>query len=209
MNFKLIEAENVDLIAPFPVKEIKRLVGWMHCYKTMIGADGSPQTDDEMANYLQGVIQTFPTYGVIDKANMLGYKHDAPLIGYFQLEPVSPTNIYLHITSNRKAWGSGLMDEAGQKIIQEIFDSCPTVLRISASILNGNKPAKNIAKRAGFKQDGLFKDCVTQNGVPKSIAHFGLTRNEWNAQCQASLVAAKPQSLTTTVNSLEQTPDQV
>jgi RimJ/RimL family protein N-acetyltransferase len=72
------------------------------------------------------------------------------------------------------------MDEAGQVLIKHIFDSWPTLLRISGAILNNNKPAKAFAKRMGFKQDGLLQDFVTQDGQPRSVAHFGiLRRHTW------------------------------
>jgi len=199
---QIIESENVDLISPFPLNEIKRLVGWLHCYRTMLEFDGGPKTEEEHEFYWRNIIQTYPTWGVIDKNNKLNYKHAAPLIGFFWAEPTNFSNVYMHLTSTRKAWASGLMDEGAHALIKELFEKNPGLLRLSGAILNSNKPAKNFAKRVGMKQDGLFKDFVTQNGQPKAVAHFGLTRSDLWAGYSA---AAKQPNPVTTDNSSEQT----
>src|SRR6266478_7873224 len=188
---RIIEAQDVDLIEPFPLAEIKRFVGWTHCYKSMMSVDGDPQTDEELEIYYKDFFQQAPSWGVIDKNNKLGYKHEAPLIGIIFLQAgASPTNVYVHLASTRKAWGSGLMDQAAKKLIQHVFDTYPGLLRISGAILNSNKPAKAFAKRAGFKQDGLLKDFVTQNNQPRSVAHFGFLRTDLNGKSEFNSGAA-------------------
>src|SRR5260370_27149062 len=100
-------------------------------------------------------------------------------MGVVWAAPVFPQkSVYFPFTSTRRAWGSGLMDEAGQQVIKHLFETYP-LSRISAFILNNNKPAKNYLKRLRFKQDGLFPDYVTQNNVPRSMAHFGLTKRAY------------------------------
>lgn len=194
---KIIECQHVDLIEPFPLNEVKRLVGWTHCYRTFMDVDGDPQTAEDKELYYRQLLQQVPSWGVIDKDNSLGYKHEAPLVGIVFLQPgASPANCYVHLASTRRAWGSGLMDEAGAKLIHYVFECFPQILRISGAILNNNKPAKNFAKRLGFKQDGLLQDFVTQDGQPRSVAHFGiLRRHAWEVQ--------KPQQLAASSNNSE------
>lgn len=186
---RIIESPHVDLIEPFPLNEIPRFLGWLHCYKTLFEVDGDPQLPEEKELYYRQMLPQVPSWGIIDKLNQLNYKHEAPLVGIIFLQPgASVANCYVHLASTRRAWGSGLMDEAAQVLIKHVFESYPSLQRISGAILNNNKPAKAFAKRQGFKQDGLLKDFVTQQGLPKSVAHFGILRRE-------ACLAAKPQPL--------------
>jgi len=178
---RIIEAKDVDLIEPFPIGEIPRLVKWLHCYTTVMDIDGEPKTDTDKESYYRIIVQQHPTWGVIDKHNKIGYKHEVPLIGFGYFQPMANRcNAYLHVASSRKAWGLGLIDQAAETLIKHLFEANPHLQRLSGAILNSNSPAKAFAKRIGFQQDGLLKDFVTQNGIPKSVAHFGLLRrNVW------------------------------
>lgn len=202
---QIVESAHVDLISPFPTQEVRRIVNWLHCYKSVMWADGLPTTNEDMEKYILHNLGQFPSWGVIDKFNALNYKHEAPLIGIVWVEPGStPANIYIHFTSTRKAWGSGLMDEATIKVMQYIFGQVQELKRISACVINSNTPAKAYLKRIGFKQDGLFKDFVTQNGEPKSMAHFGFLRSyPWGVsevpQPQSQTISTKPLEATALV----------
>jgi len=176
---RIVEGSNVDLINPFPLSEVKRLVGWGHCFKSMFLVDGGPSGEQELMEYYKQLLPRCMTFGIIDKANKLGYKHEAPLIGCFIQEPPSTvTNSYVHVTSTRKAWGSGMVDEAAKLALTTIFTDQPALLRVSAAILSTNAPAKAFVKRLGFKQDGQFKNYVIQSGTPKAISHFAFMRDD-------------------------------
>ena len=191
---KIIECQNVDLIEPFPMTEVQRFLGWLHCYKTQMEVDGDPLEPAEKEAYYRQLLPLSPSWGVIDKHNKLNYKHEAPLVGIVYLQGgASPANCYVHLASTRRAWGSGLMDEAAQVLIRHVFETYPSLQRISGAILNNNKPAKAFAKRQGFKQDGLLKDFVTQQGQPRSVAHFGILRRE-----ACPLVAPQPNPINST-----------
>lgn len=184
---RVIEGSNVDLIQPFPLAEVNRVINWSHCYRSMVVVDGSPGSTggEELAHYGSMVVLNCPSYGVIDRNGVLGYHHEAPLVGIFWLEPGStPANTYIHFTSSRKSFGSGLMLEAAKQLVPQIFADFPTLTRISAGVLQKNSPARNFLKAIGFKQDGLFKDFVTQNGVPLKIAHFGYLRSYLDGMLQ-------------------------
>lgn len=178
---RIIEGSNVDLIQPFPLVEVKRVIGWSHCYRSMVTVDGSPSTPDQLLSYGSFTVLNNPTWAVVDRNNALQYHHEAPLIGIFWLEPGStPANTYIHFTSSRKSFGSGLMLEAANLVVPSIFVDFPSLTRISAAVLQKNAPARNFLKAIGFKQDGLFKDFVTQNGAGQKIAHFGYLRSyQW------------------------------
>jgi RimJ/RimL family protein N-acetyltransferase len=195
---RIIESHNVDLIEPFPLSEIQRFLGWLHCYRTMFEVDGDPQTIEDKTLYYTQMLPQVPSWGVIDKNNQLNYKHEAPLVGIVFLQPgASNANCYVHLASTRRAWGSGLMDEAAQVLLPKVFENYPLLQRISGAILNNNKPAKAFAKRMGFKQDGLLKDFVTQQGIARSVAHFGILRREVCLVAKPQPLEANPSSSTT------------
>ena len=178
---------NVDLIEPFPTHELKRLIGWLHCYKSIIHSDDSPQTDEELIEYFTNYFKqsNVRSWGLIDKNNKLNIQHEAPLVGFGAFEfaglPSEARNGYLHCATTRKAWGAGVIDEAYQIGVNTVFTEHPCLLRVSSFVLNNNYPARKLALRMGMKIEGVLEDAVLQQGIPKPLTHFGLTRRRWLA----------------------------
>lgn len=183
---QVFPAQKTDLISPFPVQEIPRLRKWMYCYKSLILDDSIATSEDELLEFLHQFVQrpNVISWGVIDRDNVTGYRHEAPLIGYVSFEQFSPFNGYLHIASARSAWGKGLMDDAAAEVIKLLFENSPYLLRLSCAILAKNGPAKALAYRMGFKKEGSFASFVLQNGQPQDVLHFGLTREQYEASKQ-------------------------
>jgi RimJ/RimL family protein N-acetyltransferase len=181
---RIIEGKNVDLICPFPPAEIKRMYGWCHCYRTLTETDDGPQTQEEMLEYLNAYVPMCVSFGVIDKNHLTNIKHEAPLVGVILFEPASLRTGYFHVATARKAWRTGLIDEAGELAIKDIFTQAPTLLRVGAFMFEKNFPARGLCQRLGFEYEGLFKDLVLQNGEPKNVVYFGLTRRNWECHSQ-------------------------
>jgi RimJ/RimL family protein N-acetyltransferase len=197
----VIEGRNVDLIEPFPTSEIRRMRAWLRCYKSIVESDDSPQTEAEFQQFMEALLARSRSWGVIDKHNALAMKElvrqgmpveDAQqkvagwapsIVGGIIFEPASLRNGYFHVASSRKAWGSGFMDEAGAEAIKAVF-AIPELLRVSAYTLVRNFPAKALARRLGFGFEGVLSDMVLRDGEPQAIAHFGLTRSNWEQKCQ-------------------------
>ena len=179
--FEVTELPNIDLISPFPLQQIPRLNGWLHCYKTIIMTDLNPQSAEDWEAYHNQLFQSpeVKSWGIIDKNNLTKSKHEAPLVGMVMFQQDGPFNGYFHVASNRSAWGKKFVDEAGSEVIQQIFKDIPSLLRVSAAILDVNAPAKALARRLGFQKEGLLKDVSTQQGKPVGLALFGLTRREY------------------------------
>lgn len=176
---RVIEGQYADLIDPFPRKEIHRVYGWMHCYRTMTESDISPKTPEEFDSFFNSLLNTVVSYGIIDKQNLTNSKHEAPLVGIITFEPHTIWNGFVHVASTRKAWGKGIMDEAGQLVIKDLFDNLPSILRLSAWIFKNNIPAQHYVVRAGFRKEGVLRDYILQDGAPKTIFQYGLTRREY------------------------------
>lgn len=175
---KIIEGRDVDLLSPFPPKELKRIFNWMRCYRTITETTAFPKTEDELAARL-AAMPNLQTFGIIDKNNLLGVRHEAPLIGIYMFDQDTIVNGNAHVASTRKAWGSRLVDQAGQLLIGHVFDTYPTLTRVTVSVLSSNAPAKALAKRLGFVYEGCLRDAITINDHPANMALFGLTRRDW------------------------------
>ncbi len=185
---KVYPGLDVDLLEPFPITEIHRLVGWLHCYKTIIHSDDSPQTDEELIKYFSSYFQqpNVRSWGLIDKNNKINTHHEAPLVGFGAFEAAGPLdtarNGYFHCATTRKAWGAGIIDEAAKVAFEAVFAESPSLLRISSFVINNNYPARKLAQRLGMKIEGVLEDAVLQQGIPKPLTHFGLTRRRWETQ---------------------------
>jgi RimJ/RimL family protein N-acetyltransferase len=176
---RILSGVDVDLLDPFPVSEISHLYSWMRAYKNIVESDLSPKDLPSFERYFNGIIPQCQTYGVIDKNNTLKFRHEAPIIGLVMFEPNTHWNKYIHIASNRRAWGSGFIDQAINLAIKDVFDNIPHLLRISGYVLTNNSPMRALAKRLGWQFEGVMKDMITQDGVAKTLVHYGLTRAMW------------------------------
>lgn len=179
---RVIQGHTVDLISPFPMSQFPRLMKWTHNFKSLINWDYGPQTDEEMAEVLKAKIASAPSWAIIDKNNVSGYNTTDPIvIGAFMGEVASPVNMYLHVISQRRTWGKGLMDEAGLLLIGDVFAENKDLLRVSAAMVANNRAVRNYAYRLGFRSEGLIRDMVIINGQPRDVIHLGLTRGDYNA----------------------------
>jgi RimJ/RimL family protein N-acetyltransferase len=180
----IIEGTNVDLITPFPAGEMKRIFGWNHCYRTLMDNDDTPNTMMEFTSFMEGLLQVCPSAGIIDKNHLTNARHEAPLVGIIFFEPSGLRSGFIHYASARKAWKAGLLEEALHLGIENIFTALPTLARVGFYLSERNTPAKQLAKRLGFKFEGLFEDMVVNGGKPEGTAYFGLTRRVWQPPTQ-------------------------
>lgn len=183
---RIIEGNNVDLISPFPINEVTRTFGWMHCYRTFVESDDSPKEIEDYVRYMNAYLGGVFSWGIIDKNHLTNVKHEAPLVGLITVEPViapwngNPRSGVLHVATARKAFRTGLVDEACLLVLKVMFEELPTVSRVSASMLEKNHPAKGLFKRLGFKFEGILQDAVMQANSPSNLVLFGLTRRNYN-----------------------------
>lgn len=175
----IISGQNVDLITPFPANEVRRVFGWNHCYRTITENDDTPNNIEDFTTHVQTLLTVCPSWGIIDKNRITNTSHEAPLVGIGLFEPAGSRTGYFHVATARKAFRTGLIDEAGELVIKTLFDSVPTLLRLGAYMDEKNAPAKALCRRLGFKFEGVCEDAILQNGQPKNVAYFGLTRRNW------------------------------
>ncbi len=179
---QVIIGNTVDLISPFPLTEVKRIYGWNHCYRSIVSTDDTPNSQEDFLTHMEQMLPQCVSYGVIDKNHLTNDKHPAPLVGVIIYEPSSLRSGYFHVATARKAWRTGLIDEAGALAIADVFEHIPTLTRVGAYMLEKNFPARGLCKRLGFRQEGLIEDLVVQDGQPANVIYFGLTRRNWICQ---------------------------
>lgn len=175
---QIIPGPDVDLISPFPTNQAHRVYGWVQCFKSMQITDDSPKTKEAFDSLVLDYVNSMESFGVVDRNNRLKLKHPIPLVGMLAFAQAGPVNKYIHFTSSRTARGTGIMDQALQVAINHIFTTT-NAFRVSAMILNQNRPAREFLKRNGFKFEGVFKDMASQNGLPVDMIHFGVYRDSW------------------------------
>ncbi len=181
---QILEGKDVDVITPFPANMIASATQWARCYKTMVMDDNGPQTNDEIAVFLQKRFSqpNMQSFGIVDKNNLTHTKEsDVPLVGVVLIERVSPENAYAHVLSHRRAWGKklaqpGLIEQGARIVLEHTFKAAPELMRLNAVILENNYPARNFVHRIGFKLDGCFSNYVHVAKQPASIVHYGYLR---------------------------------
>lgn len=176
---EIISGQNVDLITPFPLTESHRVFGWNHCYRSLTDNDDIPAEKEQFTRHIEQVLQACVSFGVIDKNKLTNQNHEAPLVGIGVYEPGAGRGGYLHFACARKAFKMGLIDEAGEMMVNFLFERLPDITRLGAYTNDRNSPAKALSRRLGFKFEGLCEDMVLKGGEPQNIAYFGLTRRNW------------------------------
>lgn len=179
----LLIGKDVDVISPFPVQGLKQAAQWMHCYKTLTFRDDGPQTIEEIEVFLKHGLSAPGVYswGIVDKNNLTATRSESPLVGLIYLQMPFPENGYLHVTTNRRAWGEriakpGMAEQAGRLIMGDLWTRFPGLLRLSAFTYARNKAAISYLRKLGGKQDGYFENMGVSKGIPQDVVHFGMLR---------------------------------
>jgi RimJ/RimL family protein N-acetyltransferase len=182
---KVLIGKDVDVLSPFPRRLLPQAAQWLHCHPTLTITDNSPHSPEDLQDLLEQALVAQPSFAIVDKHNLSRVKStDLPVVGIVTVEHLPPWSAYVHIASNRKAWGDrlaqpGLLEQGGLLILEELFRAYPELLRVNAAPLAHNAAARGLCKRLGFVQDGLFEDAVRVGGKIKGIVHYGITRSAW------------------------------
>jgi ribosomal-protein-alanine N-acetyltransferase len=74
--------------------------------------------------------------------------------------------------------GHGWMAEAMPALLDHCFGALETH-RVEAEIEPENKRSRNLARRLGFRQEGLLRDPLRVGGVFRTVEMWALLRPEW------------------------------
>jgi len=179
---RVIEGTDVDIISPFPLLYLERLIKWTHQYKSLITHDFTPSDDASLTEGFKDHIENQLSYAVVDKHNKIGLPSDEPIVvgGYF-IEASTPVNVYTHVVSQRRCWGKGLMDEAAGMVVKDLFDTQPQLQRISAYMVANNRAVIHFIEKQGFAREGVFRDMAQIKGKLLDVMHYGMTRKKFNS----------------------------
>lgn len=178
---RVIEGTNVDVLTPFPISYLERLVKWTHQYKSLISHDYTATDDDSLTELFRNHINNQLSYAVVDKFNKIGLPTDKPIVvGGFFIEQGTPVNYYTHVISQRRIWGKGIMDEGASIVVKDLFEQNPSLQRLSAYMVANNRAVISFIEKQGFRRDGLFRDMTVIKGEPKDVIHYGMTRRQFN-----------------------------
>lgn len=68
--------------------------------------------------------------------------------------------------------------EIGREAMRIVF-SDQNVMRVTCYVMQGLEKAKNYCLRLGFSLEGIKRDAVTKNGLPRDVYMLGITRKDY------------------------------
>ncbi|MDX8345165.1 GNAT family protein [Rossellomorea sp. YZS02] len=75
-------------------------------------------------------------------------------------------------------WGKGIMGEALSPLISYLF-SDKGMNRVGAVIVPYNKASSRVVEKLGFKQEGLLREYILQDGHAYDANMYSLLKKEW------------------------------
>lgn len=78
----------------------------------------------------------------------------------------------------REHWGKGYMTEAVVGFTEWAFRTFPEVLRLEASVFEGNVASQNVLRKAGYQEEGRRRKAIWKNGKALDKTYFGMLREE-------------------------------
>ncbi|MFW9956168.1 MAG: GNAT family N-acetyltransferase [Candidatus Thorarchaeota archaeon] len=108
-------------------------------------------------------------------------KEDESFIGTCSYEKIDSHNLSGEIGYDllKKYWGHGFMAEALSAIIDYGFESL-RLNRIEAHTAAINSASRNLLRRLGFFEEGIFRESSFFRGEFRDDCQYSLLRREWN-----------------------------
>ncbi|MFW9910419.1 MAG: GNAT family N-acetyltransferase [Candidatus Thorarchaeota archaeon] len=108
-------------------------------------------------------------------------KEDESFIGTCSYEKIDSHNLSGEIGYDllKKYWGHGFMTEALSAIIDYGFESLG-LNRIEAHTAAINQSSRNLLRRLGFFEEGIFRESSYFRGEFRDDCQYSLLRREWN-----------------------------
>lgn len=75
-------------------------------------------------------------------------------------------------------WGRGYMSEAVPAFVEWAFRTFPDVLRLEASVYEGNLGSQRVLRKSGFREEGVRRKAIWKNGKRLDNHIFGMLREE-------------------------------
>lgn len=99
-------------------------------------------------------------------------------IGLKPLKDVEARTIELGYWLGREHWGRGYAREAVTAFTAWAFSTFPDLLRVEASVYEGNSASEAVLKKAGFQFEGMRRKAIWKHGKSLGMMNYGLLRDE-------------------------------
>jgi RimJ/RimL family protein N-acetyltransferase len=168
-----IEGLRVRLVEPFPEDRLPDLFHWLKV--SMLSRTSGFPVDPDSTESLKEALAPIRTWAVFDKS-------DNALIGAVMFEPVGTMGGTSYVVAVRRAWGTGLMDEAAKLGIRKVFTDQPELEYIFGFVLANNAPARAFDERVGFRLKNVLPQYAEQGGKLRDMRIYEITREQWERQ---------------------------
>ena len=131
----------------------------------------------------EGIIVSFGDH--FEKGNGIAWaitlKEEETFIGTCSYEKVDKQNLSGEIGYDllKGYWGKGFMTEALRAIIDYGFEHL-RLNRIEAHTAAINSASRNLLRRLGFLEEGIFRESSLFRGEFRDDCQYSLLRREWN-----------------------------
>jgi [ribosomal protein S5]-alanine N-acetyltransferase len=83
-------------------------------------------------------------------------------------------------------WNSGYTSEASRAVVQYVFEELD-LYRLGAITFIENAASQRLLKKLGFKEEGILRGNIFQNGISHDTYIFSLLQHEWKQNSLKSL----------------------
>jgi RimJ/RimL family protein N-acetyltransferase len=167
----VIEGKTVILEEPFPRERLDEFHHWLGV-SVICRTDEFPQKSNEFAVAMEKALPGMRSWAVFNKS-------ERSLIGIVMFEPFGLMSGKSYVASGRRAWGTGMMEEAAKIGISQVFTDSPQVGYILGLVTANNFPAKAFNQRIGMTLKDILPSYTIQAGKLRDMLIFELTRESW------------------------------
>jgi RimJ/RimL family protein N-acetyltransferase len=100
------------------------------------------------------------------------------ITGYHRIDWVGRMATFSLIIADPEAWGHGYGSESTRLMVQYGFDIL-NFHRIQLHVYAGNNAAIHIYKKVGFREEGLLREAMVQDGKYRDFLVMGMLESEW------------------------------
>lgn len=81
----------------------------------------------------------------------------------------------------RKYWGKGIITRAVKMVVSNIFQECPDLERLEATVDLNNRASQRVLEKAGFHRDGVLRKYRVLKGRTVDVAMFSFLSTDVQA----------------------------
>ncbi len=183
MEIKKVKVINLDtprlVLRQYNINDVDDYMEYRSDKDLFIFLSSKPKnTRDEYQTQLKNIIKNYRARKFVNLHWAIELKEENKVIGSVGIYNVSEYFCSMFWELNIKYQNKGYSYEAVKKLIDYIF-SVTNICRIEAYIWHGNVASENLAKKLGFKLEGILRDARIKNNKFLDAFVFGLLKKEY------------------------------